>query len=583
MKVFGNHRTVALIAIGMLAELAFGQTPMGTGFTYQGQLKQAGNVYNGDADMLFELFDDSEAGNSVGVQEITAVPVTNGLFTVELNAAGEMGASAFNGDARWLQITIDDTELSPRQPVTAAPYALQTRGIFTSPNGNVTVPGSLAVESGSFSLSNPNNPSANLRTHWDGDINRWHFRTSGSGQGAIHGFQFSKQGTRTFGIDQNGNATAYGILRGSTDASDEWTEIGHGGSHGYINTVGDGNLDFRHDSATLMSLAHSGNLGIGNADPQASFHLENLTTIDEFVASDGIGSRFGNNLSETSTLIDPSRPGARMTVLPESSSGREIIFEKRPVGNNGPFEVFSRIGTAESFFLSKEVGFGMNQPNANIDILEDSPSKNARIQLRHADGLTWELSSNRGGIGELSAAFQLVDRSNGVARLTVLGNGTTRVKVLQITGGSDIAEPFNVNEPQSLTEKDRATRIKPGMVVAIDPTRVGELRVSDTPYDPTVAGIISGAGGVDPGMMLTQKGTVADGEHPVALTGRVWAYCDADAGGAIHPGDLLTSSGTRGHAMKSTDPQRAQGAIIGKAMSALEGGKGLVLVLVSLQ
>jgi hypothetical protein len=58
----------------------------------------------------------------------------------------------------------------------------------------------------------------------------------------------------------------------------------------------------------------------------------------------------------------------------------------------------------------------------------------------------------------------------------------------------------------------------------------------------------------------------------------------ADASnGAIEPGDLLTTSTLPGHAMKVIDPARAQGAIIGKAMTALAAGKGMVLVLVSLQ
>ena len=51
----------------------------------------------------------------------------------------------------------------------------------------------------------------------------------------------------------------------------------------------------------------------------------------------------------------------------------------------------------------------------------------------------------------------------------------------------------------------------------------------------------------------------------------------------IEPGDLLTASDTPGHAMKVTDYTKAHGAILGKAMSSLESGKGLVLVLVSLQ
>lgn len=101
-------------------------------------------------------------------------------------------------------------------------------------------------------------------------------------------------------------------------------------------------------------------------------------------------------------------------------------------------------------------------------------------------------------------------------------------------------------------------------------------------YDKTVAGIVSGAGDVQPGMLMGQAGTLASGQHPVALTGRV--YCRVDAQyGAIQPGDLLTTSPTAGHAMKATDSGKAQGAILGKAMTSLETGMGLVLVLVSLQ
>ena len=83
-------------------------------------------------------------------------------------------------------------------------------------------------------------------------------------------------------------------------------------------------------------------------------------------------------------------------------------------------------------------------------------------------------------------------------------------------------------------------------------------------------------------MLMGQEGSEADGKSPVALTGRV--YCQADAsGGPIEPGDLLTTSDTPGHAMKVIDHTKAQGAILGKAMTSLKKGKGLVLVLVTLQ
>lgn len=68
----------------------------------------------------------------------------------------------------------------------------------------------------------------------------------------------------------------------------------------------------------------------------------------------------------------------------------------------------------------------------------------------------------------------------------------------------------------------------------------------------------------------------------MALTGRVYVWADA-ANGAIEPGDLLTTSNTPGHAMKVGNHALAQGAILGKAMTGLAEGTGLVLVLVSLQ
>ncbi len=163
---------------------------------------------------------------------------------------------------------------------------------------------------------------------------------------------------------------------------------------------------------------------------------------------------------------------------------------------------------------------------------------------------------------------------DGTVRTTALEvNGTTSTNVLEITGGADLAEPFMVT--------DRIT-IQPGTVVAIDPAHAGRLKVAARAYDKTVAGIVSGAGNIQAGMVMGQAGTLAHGEHPVALTGRV--YCRVDTRyGVIQPGDLLTTSDTPGHAMKVSNQGQAQGAIIGKAMTGLDEGTGLVLVLVSLQ
>ena len=117
--------------------------------------------------------------------------------------------------------------------------------------------------------------------------------------------------------------------------------------------------------------------------------------------------------------------------------------------------------------------------------------------------------------------------------------------------------------------------------MVIDERYPGQLKMSERAYDHRVAGIVSGANGIKPGITLHQEGALEGGQN-VALSGRVYALADA-ASGPIKPGDLLTTSDIPGHAMKVTDHAKAQGAIIGKAMGALEEGRGTVLVLVSLQ
>ena len=84
-----------------------------------------------------------------------------------------------------------------------------------------------------------------------------------------------------------------------------------------------------------------------------------------------------------------------------------------------------------------------------------------------------------------------------------------------------------------------------------------------------------------PGISMIQEDVLEAGEN-VALSGRVYVKTDTGAG-AIEPGDLLTTSSTAGHAMKAADHDQAQGAIIGKAMTSLNEGTGMVLVLVTLQ
>ena len=81
-----------------------------------------------------------------------------------------------------------------------------------------------------------------------------------------------------------------------------------------------------------------------------------------------------------------------------------------------------------------------------------------------------------------------------------------------------------------------------GDVVVIDEANPGQLKLTDKPYDTRVAGVVSGANGIHPGIQMQQQGLMEGGKN-VALTGRVYVKADT-CNGAIKPGDLLTTSST---------------------------------------
>ncbi len=157
---------VCFICVGVAGNLF----PQGSLFTYQGRLLSEGNSAAGIFDFTFTIFDTDTAGNVAG-NTITnpSVTVTNGLFTVTL----DFGTGVFTGPARWLEIAVRPgsmgafTVLSPRQAVTAAPYAITaanlTGGVAFSqlPANVITNGASGLILSGSFagnaaSLTNQN-------------------------------------------------------------------------------------------------------------------------------------------------------------------------------------------------------------------------------------------------------------------------------------------------------------------------------------------------------------------------------------------------------------------------------------------
>jgi len=139
-----------------------------------------------------------------------------------------------------------------------------------------------------------------------------------------------------------------------------------------------------------------------------------------------------------------------------------------------------------------------------------------------------------------------------------------------LSGGGDCAEEF---------ELSTAEPAQPGSVMSFD--EHGMLTPSRKAYDKNVAGVVSGAGGYKPAILLDQQQGRGN-RAALALIGKACCLVDARLG-SIEVGDLLTTSPTPGHAMKATDSKKAFGAVIGKAMRPLVAGVGLVPVLVTLR
>jgi hypothetical protein len=146
---------------------------------------------------------------------------------------------------------------------------------------------------------------------------------------------------------------------------------------------------------------------------------------------------------------------------------------------------------------------------------------------------------------------------------------------VEVTGdirliNADCAEDFDISGTKEF---------EPGTVMVLNPE--GALEESQQAYDKRVAGVISGAGDLKPGIVLDNRQSIGN-RMPIALLGKV--YCKVDAtSGSIEVGDLLTSSHIPGHAMKAADPLKAFGAVIGKALRPQGAGRGMIPVLVALQ
>jgi hypothetical protein len=574
----------------MLLSLSGVAHAQGTAISYQGRLNDGGSPATGLYDFTFHIFDAEVAGTDLAGPlrplPYDAVPVTNGLFNVSL----DFGPDIFSGPARWLEISVrtngvgDPSLLSPRTPLLPTPYAIFAGKAGSVVNGTVTAdqlhtgglpptPGQfLSYKGGNLVWSDPGVAVGDVWTALDGNayynggkvgigttspISKLHAVSSASDP---YPPRLQSPGTTTFGAGWDFYHGAVGkAYVGVPDSA-----AGFGG--GELLLYGGAGTKVSMWSAGIrrLTLDTVGNVGIGTATPASK-----LTVFTPSGGVTKVGMEHTDGTIRLGTYVAPGLGGLLGTVTPDPLSffyNNNFGYPNMTIGDgyvsmaSGPG--FVTVGTPNG-----ESGTSIKRGINRADVRFDGAT------LKLVAGPGFGPPSSFSGIAVSTNGNVGIGTTTPSRTLEVFGDFLARdvsCRVLTIRGGADVAEPFAMPE-----------RIAKGSVVVIDDAHPGKLKLSAEAYDTRVAGIVSGANGINPGIALHQEGVVEGGQN-VALSGRVYVQADA-AFGAIKPGDLLTTSDTPGHAMKVTEHGKAQGAILGKAMSGLKDGKGMVLVLVTLQ
>lgn len=530
--------------------------------SYQGILTDSAGVPRPDGSyaFTFALYDVATGGNSLW-SETRTLEVTRGLFSAVLGTVTPITLSF--GTQYWLGIAVgNDPAVVPRVRLTSVAYShtadsatiagdIAPGKAVTSINGLANAVSLVAGNnvvitpgSGSITIGATGGGGGGLTLPFSDTINTTvatpAFRVVNSGTGHAAHFRVTNAASP--------NPALYAATVGTGNAC-RFESFGTNTSPVvtvYNNSNGDGISGSVGGAGNALSGVGGTNAvyGLGAGGRAGLFEVTSSTSSSEVIKVLQSGSGDGllvqmNNASSTSAALNATKTGSGSAVSGTIGSGAgNGVFGISAAGSGNAVYGWAVAGTANAV-KGEATGTG----NAGYFRINNTNSSSAALYV------------TTNGTG-LAADF----------------DGKVAVDVLQINGGSDLAEPFTTT---------RAHATEPGTVMVIDDEHPGTLTESSRAYDSRVAGIVSGAGGVRPGLTLSQNERLG-GNTLVAMAGRV--YCTAEAStGEIRPGDLLTTSDIPGHAMKATDRERSHGAILGKAMTGLKHGRGLVLVLVNLQ
>ncbi len=216
------------------------ETIASSSFTYQGQLKKSTGPVTDSCSMAFRLYDAASAGTLVAGPLTTTVPITGGLFTVQLNWGGGY-YTVLQGDDRWLDIAVkcsaDSTyaALSPRQQITGAPYAFTLRPganiVGNLPNWSAIYASNVATTSYSYGIRTQSNSpwgrGLSAESYYTGGMGVYGYSVPGGGAGVAGYIGNDNLDVYTFGSQQYGvygyagptSGTNYGVYGKSNSGS----------------------------------------------------------------------------------------------------------------------------------------------------------------------------------------------------------------------------------------------------------------------------------------------------------------------------------------------------------------------------
>ncbi|MCH8148095.1 MAG: hypothetical protein IH987_08915, partial [Planctomycetes bacterium] len=486
----------------------------------------------GAVDLTFQFYADENGFGPVG----NPIPITSSGMDGVVSTTIPITETIFDGSGRWLGVVVNGgPELAPLIPVNSSAQAFRTSCVSSGETTDNFDWGD-ASHFGRLSVMGP-------RAGQEGDPVRYAvlrvIPTGDSAGGGAAGRAAPPSDGQCGELELAVSSGAAGTAETVTvdlRACEPSTGIGGGGELILSKSNGTPTIELDADST-----GRGGRIDVRNDSGQNTIILEG-----DRGESGQIRVRTAN---DQDAVVIHARHGVTGTLAGyieiNDSNGEERIILEAQHSNYG----------AAKILVKNRQGFDAVRIEAAHD---GGRHDGGRILLHDRDGdVRVLLEADHVAKGGTKAGLLRVWNSDGSSNVSIFGDynntGDSRIVTdeLQIRGGSDLSEQFDIDGPTGT--------VKPGAVVSIDPKQPGKLLVSSKAYDRRVAGIISGAGGVKPGMLMGQAGSVADGDHPVALSGRVYCWADA-SNGPIQPGDLLTASDTLGHAMKVTDYYRAHGA-----------------------